>query len=84
MYGAPDNCRYFADIYLDTSLARVVLGNAATLDACTLREVQIPTAWSESSISIVANLGAMSSGQTAYLFVVDSDGIASEGFPIAL
>ena len=84
-YGQPENWRYFADIYLDYSRARVVLGNAPTLSASTIREVQIPTNWSASSISISANLGRFEVGQTAYLFVVDANGIASgAGFPVPI
>ncbi len=82
-YGEPNNWRYFADVYLDYSRARVVLGNAPTLSASTIREVQIPTSWSAGSIAISANLGRFETGQTAYLFVVDANGTASAlGFPI--
>jgi len=73
----PDNWRYFADIYLDYTPARVVLGNASTLSQSTIIEPQIPTAWSGSSITATVNLGQFQAGQTAYLFVVDSSGTPS-------
>ena len=80
-----NNWRYFTDIYLDTSWARVILGNAPTFSASTRRELQIPTAWSSSSISVTANLGAFSEGQTAYLYVVDANGsVNAAGFPVVL
>lgn len=84
-YPSATNWRYFADIYLDYSIARVILGNAATLSASTRREVQVPTAWSTSSISVSANLGAFADGSTAYLYVVDGSGrVNSAGLPVVL
>ncbi len=84
MYGFTSNWRYFADVYLDYTRARVVLGNASTLAASTLREVQIPTSWSTTSIAISANLGAFANGATAYLFVVDANGQVSAGRPVTI
>src|SRR5207248_10898297 len=56
-----------------------------TYAASTIREVQIPTAWSGSSISLTVNLGKFQTGQTAYLYVVDSNGQAnSAGVPITV
>jgi len=84
-YPYTSNWRYFADVYLDYSRARVILGNASTYAASTIREVQIPTAWSGSSISLTVNLGKFQTGQTAYLYVVDSNGQAnSAGVPITV
>lgn len=83
--GQSNNWRYFADLYLDYSRARVILGNTPTLANSTIREVQIPSAWSSSSITISANLGKFADGQTAYLFVVDPNGVANAtGFPVTL
>jgi hypothetical protein len=80
----PNNWRYFTDIYIDTSLARVVLANHPTLPQATLVETQIPQAWSDGSITVQANLGRFTNGQKAYLFVVDAAGNASKGYPIAV
>ena len=68
------NWRYFADAYLDTTLARVVLANNPTLANATIVENQIPSSWSNTSITATVNLGRFTTGQTAYLFVVDSTG----------
>ena len=85
MYGFTSNWRYFADVYFDSTRARVILGNAATLAASTIREVQIPTAWSNTSITLAANLGKFPDGQTVYLYVVDANGNANAaGFPVVL
>lgn len=77
-YGYSTNWRYFADVYFDTSHARVILGNAPTYTASTKREIQIPTSWSNSSISVTANLGSFAAGETAYLYVVNSSGVVNE------
>lgn len=80
---ASSNWRYFSDIYLDYSRARVIIGNASSYANSTIREVQIPSAWSDNSISLQVNQGAFSNGQTAYLYIVDSNGNANAtGYPI--
>jgi len=82
-YGQPNNWRYWADVYLDYSPARVVLANNAVLSVATIREVQIPTSWSAGSISVSVNLGKFSAGQPAFLFVVDPTGVPNAaGFPV--
>lgn len=85
IYGQSNNWRYFADAYVDNSLARVVLANNASLSKATVIENQIPSAWSADSITATVNLGKFSAGQTAYLFVVDPSGsVNSAGFPITI
>ncbi len=83
-YSKTSNWRYFADVYLDYSRARVVLGNAPTFAASTVREVQVPTNWSATSIAVTANLGAFATGTTAYLYVVDPNGQVSAGRPVTI
>jgi hypothetical protein len=81
--GQPNNWRYFADAYLDTTLARVVLANAANLSQATIVETQVPATWSDSSIDTTVNLGQFTQGQTAYLFVFDSTGTHNaQGFAV--
>ncbi len=85
MQGYSANWRYFADVYLDTTLARVVLADKPTLSLSTIIEAQIPSAWSDGSITATVNLGKFVPGQTAYLFVIDSTGTASvAGLPVAV
>jgi hypothetical protein len=80
-----NNWRYFADAYLDYTPARVVLANNAALSLATIVETQIPTSWSDTSITFTVNLGKFTSGQIAYLFVVNTSGLASDpGFPLAV
>ena len=83
-YG-PNHWRYFADVYLDYTPQRVVLANNGNLASATVIENQIPTTWSDNSVSINVNLGKFLAGQTAYLFVVDATGQpSSTGFPITI
>ena len=80
-----NNWRYFADVYLDYTPARVVLANNANLSLATIIETQIPTGWSDTSIALTVNLGQFTSGQTAYLFVVNPSGQPSDpGFPLVV
>ena len=69
-----NNWRYFTEVYLDYTPARVVLANHPTLSSATMVETQIPTAWSNTSITFVINLGKFTSGQTAYVFVITPSG----------
>lgn len=81
----PDDYRYWADdVYLDTTWARVMIGNASTLASSTHREIQIPSAWTDGSITITINQGTFAQGTNAYLFVIDADGNASPGYPITI
>jgi hypothetical protein len=77
---------YIDDIYIQTGTkARIELGNASTFSASTKREIQIPSSWSDNSITFSVNQGAFTSGQTAYLYVVDENGaVNSSGYPITI
>ena len=74
MQGYPTNWRYFDDVYVDTTLARVVLADKPVLSQATIVENQIPSTWSDAAISAQVNLGKFTQGETAYLFVVDATG----------
>lgn len=80
----PDGSKvYVDDIYIDNTWSRVVAGNASTWIASTQREMQIPSAWSANSITITANQGSFTNGQSAYLYVVDANGnVNANGYPI--
>ncbi len=74
MYGYTSNWRYFDDVYIDTTLSRVVLADNPVLSQATIVENQIPSAWSSGSITAKVNLGKFTQGQAAYVFVVDAGG----------
>lgn len=76
---------YWGELYIDTTPARVELGNADTWDGCTVREIQIPSAWSPTTISFAVHQGTFTSGQTAYLYVVNEDEQHNTvGFPVTI
>jgi hypothetical protein len=82
----PANYRYWADdVYLDTTWARVMIGNASTFSASTIKEIQIPTTWSGTSINIIVNTGRFLSETHAFLYVLDADGnVNASGYPITI
>lgn len=76
---------YIDSLYIDTSWARVELGNSATYAASTKREIQIPTSWADGKISVNLNAGSFASGTTAYVYVTDASGnVNSVGYPVKI
>lgn len=66
-------------------LARVELCNTTTWTARTHCDVQPITAWVDGLVSITFNQGSSTSGQTAYLYVVDSAGaVNASGYPVTI
>jgi len=75
----------FDDVYIDNTWQSVWTGNASTWSSCTHREIQIPTAWSDTSITITGNQGSFATGSTVYLYVVDDNGnVNSQGYPVII
>ena len=75
---------FWDDAYIDTTRAHVEIGDADTYGGCTHREIQIPTAWSASSITIKANPGSFAGLSNLYLYVVDSNGaVNANGYKLA-
>ena len=74
--------RYWDEIYVDTTQARIEIGDNADWDRCSHREIQIPTSWSNSSIEFRVNQGTFNNGATNYLFVVNESGEISGGYKV--
>ena len=55
------------------------IGDNAVWDACKHTEIQHPLQWSLNSIAITVNQGSFNDCDTAFLFVIDEHGVASEG-----
>ena len=79
-----DIMRFDDIVFQKGTWARVVLGNAATWDSCTIRDYQTILGWSENSITVKLNQGAYEAGQTAWLYVINNDGIPSSGYPVTI
>ena len=61
------------------------MGNASTYDNSTHREIQIPTAWSNTGITIKVNIGIFASNQPAYIYVTDANGnVNNQGYPVII
>lgn len=81
----PDEYAYINNLYIDNTKARVEIGNASRWATCTRREIQIPSAWSSSSIRVTINQGTFGSGNTGYLYVLDANGsVNPTGYPIII
>lgn len=80
---APQNWRYMADVYYDHTLSRVILGNASTIGSCTIKEPQVCTAWSDTSITCTMKHGAIPTG-SAWLYVFDASNNSTAGFAVTL
>lgn len=76
---------FWDELYVDTTPARVEIGDAPTWNACSHREIQVPYAWDNTNISFIVNRGTFPAGSEAYLYVVDENGVDSGvGFPIRI
>jgi len=75
---------YWDDAYIDTTRAHVEIGDADTYSACTHREIQVPTAWTSTSITVKANAGSFSNLSNLYMYVMDGNGaVNATGYKLA-
>jgi hypothetical protein len=79
---APGSQYFAADVYVDTTWARVMIGNSPVFNRVTDREVEIPFRWTNDQIQAYANVDSFPAHQHMYLFVIDADGHASAGYPL--
>lgn len=79
-----DTMRFDDIVFQKGTWARAVLCNSSNWDSCTSREYQPVTSWNDEFITVQVNKGAFSSGQTAYLYIVDSDGDISNAYPVVI
>jgi hypothetical protein len=78
------NIAYFDNEYIDTTWSRVTLADEPNYSNATIIEPQIPSAWSDDSITRTVNLGRLSN-ERAYLFVFDEDNNHnSEGYSVMM
>lgn len=79
---------YIDQVYIDNTSAHVFISDSPSVtwpdnSAAHHSEIQVASAWSDSSISFTVNQGSFSTLDGKYLYVVDSAGNASAGYPIA-
>lgn len=75
---------YTDNVYIDTSWARVELGDQPTYAASKHREIQIPQSWSAGQLTAQVNTGSFKSGSTAYLYVIDENENISPGVKVTI
>jgi len=76
---------YYDDVYVATgtgALARVEICNNATYTSATNCAIATPTSWGATSITATVRQGSFGASDTAYLFVIDSSGVASAGHEV--
>ena len=74
---------WFDEVYIDNTISKIAIGDALLWDDVSHWEIQIPhTTWDSSSIQFTANQGSFGDEQL-YLFVIDSEGVASNGVPVS-
>ena len=77
----------YDDVYIAVgaaAMARVELGDNSTYTDCTKLAVATVNTWADTSISASVRSGSFSPGETAYLFAIDADGVASGGYQVTI
>lgn len=78
---------YIDQVYIDNTPAHVSISSSPGIlwpdvSAEDHSEIQVPSAWSDGSITFTLNQGSFSNGETAFLYVVDTTGNSNPiGFP---
>lgn len=75
---------FWDDVYIDSTWARVEIGDNSVYANCKHREIQIPSAWAAGEITVTVNQGSFITDDTVYLFVIDADGTASSGYTLTV
>lgn len=76
---------WLEDIYITNSIARVELANASTWALRTSSEIQPWSTWTDGSVSVTVNTGALTTGQTRYLYIIDATGqVNANGYPVVI
>jgi|GEM_PF-1372304 len=73
---------HWDNVYIDNTPARIEIGNNSSYTSCTQREIQIPITWGTQQITATLNAGTLTGAN--YIFVIDSNGNVSGGYPITM
>lgn len=68
---------FFDNVYVDTTQARVELGNSPDYESCSHREVQVPTAWSDTEVVVTVNAGSFRDQDEVWVFITDESGVVA-------
>lgn len=84
---APNSRPIYDDFYVavgPNAQARVEIGNASVYENCTDLAISTHITWSDSQIGVVVRQGRFKEGDQAFLFVIDSEGRPSSGYPVII
>lgn len=71
------------DIYMDSTLQRVVLADAKEFNNISHYEIQRPIKWADNNIEFVLYEGALSSYKSSFIYVFDNEGnVNKTGIPV--
>jgi hypothetical protein len=70
---------YVDDIYINSTTKRVELANCPNYEQCTIREIQEIVSWERNKLDIILTYEKLSKYDDVYLFVIDANGVVSEG-----
>lgn len=74
-----------SEVYQDSSVQRVVVADAETLEDASHYELQRPTEWSDGRVCFALNDGQLPTGDLLYVFVFDDQGQVNEtGYPMTI
>lgn len=74
-----------ADVYADSTVARVELCDSPEWTDCRIKVPQVPISWSGEQIEVVLHQGRLEDIDAAFLYVVDSSGrVNADGYAIGL
>jgi len=73
----PGSVMYYDSVYLDDTWHRVLICPEPTWNTRSNCEVQIPTNWNDSQVSVQVNLGGLETNNPMYLYVINQDGVAN-------
>lgn len=77
--------RFFWEaVYVDDTWARVELSDNATYTSASHREIQIPSAWSSTSVSATINRGSFAADASVYVHVCTAANACSAGYAVTL
>ena len=72
-----------SEIYMDSSVQRVVVGDAPRYEDLSHYEVQRPIGWNGGQVEFVLNLGSLDTSSGLYVYVFDENGVPNqEGFAL--
>ncbi|MFA6253018.1 MAG: fibronectin type III domain-containing protein [Patescibacteria group bacterium] len=75
---------WWDELYVDTTPARVEICPNATWANKGKCEVQVASTWSNSQVTVRVNQGALNNGQSAYVYLVDANNVASQPYAITI